>query len=68
MTEVESIAPKRVLITLGEVIKRLGVSRTTVWRLVKSGDFAPEYRVSAGKSHFDEAELNAWIDSRRVSL
>lgn len=67
MTTVQSIAPSRTLIPLEEVIKRTGVSRTTIWRLIRAKVFIPEYRIIPTKPMFSAEELESWIDSRRVA-
>jgi len=66
MTTVRSIAPSRTLIPIEEVVKRTGVSRTTIWRLIRSGVFISEYRIIPTKPLFSAEELDAWIDERRV--
>lgn len=41
-----------------------GISRTTAWRLQKTGDFPPPVVISPGRVGWRESELTAWKDSR----
>ena len=45
----------------------LGVSLTTLWRWTKRGDFPVAYRLSANATAFDEREVSAWLEGRRVT-
>ena len=55
------------MLTPAEVAERVGVSTATLrsWRWKKAG---PAYvKVSAQTVRYPEAELDAWLDSRRVA-
>ena len=52
------------LLTLAEVGARLGISRTSVWRLVRSGDL-PSVRITETLRRVDPDDLARWIDERR---
>lgn len=39
-----------------------GLSRTTIWRLVKSGKFPPPVELSKQKRAWPETELRKWND------
>lgn len=43
---------------------RVGISRTTAWRLQRSGDFPRPYVVSPGRVAYKESEVEAWKASR----
>jgi len=43
---------------------RVGISRTTAWRLQRSGDFPKPYVVSPGRVAYKESEVEAWKASR----
>lgn len=48
-------------------IKELtGLSRTTVWRLQKAGDFPAPVVISPGRVGWREREVMAWARSRRA--
>jgi prophage regulatory protein len=53
------------LIPVSEVVKRIGISRTTLWRLVQAGQFINSYRLSPGRVAFRLADVEAWIESRK---
>ncbi len=43
---------------------RVGISRTTAWRLQRAGDFPKPYVVSPGRVAYKESEVEAWKASR----
>lgn len=47
-----------------KVEPRVGISRTTAWRLQRSGDFPKPYVVSPGRVAYRESEVEAWKASR----
>jgi predicted DNA-binding transcriptional regulator AlpA len=47
-----------------KVEPRVGISRTTAWRLQKSGDFPKPYVISPGRVAYRESEVEAWKASR----
>ena len=46
------------------VTDRTSLSRTTIWRLVRRGEFPKPITVSPGRVAWSEAEVNAWIVAR----
>ncbi|MFN3511853.1 MAG: helix-turn-helix transcriptional regulator [Phenylobacterium sp.] len=57
-------APRGALLPWKKVEPRVGISRTTAWRMQKTGDFPTPYVVSPGRVAYREAEIDAWKDSR----
>lgn len=50
-----------------EVAAVLGVSRVSVWRYARRfPDFPKPYRLSNGATRWREAEIEAWLASRRA--
>jgi len=47
-----------------KVEPRVGISRTTAWRLQRAGDFPKPYVVSPGRVAYRESEVEAWKASR----
>lgn len=47
-----------------KVEPRVGISRTTAWRLQKTGDFPKPYVISPGRVAYRESEVEAWKASR----
>lgn len=43
---------------------RVGISRTTAWRLQRTGDFPKPYVMSPGRVAYRESEVEAWKASR----
>lgn len=52
------------ILRLPEVTERTGLSRTTIWRKERDGDFPQRVRLSANSVGWREAEVEAWIESR----
>lgn len=46
------------------VCERTGLSRTTIWRLVRRGEFPTPRRLSANAIGWIESEIDAWIATR----
>jgi predicted DNA-binding transcriptional regulator AlpA len=44
----------------------LGVSRATLWRLVRNGKFPSAIRISANRRGFVISEIADWIERRRA--
>ncbi|MEB0949541.1 helix-turn-helix transcriptional regulator [Citrobacter sedlakii] len=52
----------KTLIRLPEVIKRTGVSRTTIYRLIHKNSFPSPIKISEKTIAFVESEVNDWIE------
>ena len=56
------------VIRTSEVARRLGVSRTTLWRLRRTGDFPPPLRLGTATEHpllgWLERDVDDWLASR----
>ncbi len=50
-----------------EVVARTGLSRTTIWRLVRAGDFPKPVEISPKRVGFLEDEVVNWIEERRAA-
>jgi prophage regulatory protein len=53
------------LLRVKEVASFCGLSRATIWRLRRSGEFPPCYRVTAHTVVWRAEEIDGWIQSRR---
>ena len=59
---------KRKILRLKEVLDRTGLSRTTLWRRVKSGQFPPPVRLGGPDSRavgWLAEDLDDWFDDLR---
>lgn len=52
------------ILSIRTVCDRLGISRSTLWRLVRDGDFPRSIKLSTNRVGFDEQEIDAWIAQR----
>jgi prophage regulatory protein len=50
-----------------EVIHRVGVSGTTLWRMTRAGQFPLPVSLSPGSVGWHESEVDAWIASRPLT-
>jgi prophage regulatory protein len=53
------------LIRYPEAVKIVGISRPTIWRLIKKGEFPAPRVISAGAVGFSLSELHEFIGSRQ---
>lgn len=52
------------IIRLPEVMAETGLSRSSVYRLVQTGEFPPPIKLSIRASGWDKGEVDAWKQSR----
>lgn len=60
-------------IRVPEVLRKVGISRTTLYELIKRGSFPNKVKISLRSVAFVESEVDEWIekticDSRIVSI
>ena len=49
------------VIRLPETVKKTGLSRSTIYSLIKSGNFPKQVHLSVRTMGFFEADLDAWL-------
>ena len=52
-------------LTIKEVSELLGISVSTINRLVKKGDFPSKIKLSPGRKVFMKYQINEWIESKK---
>ncbi len=52
------------LIRTDEVVRRTGLSRTTIWRRERQGEFPARRRIGENSVGWLETEVDSWIESR----
>ena len=55
----------RPFLTIKEVSNLLGISISTINRLIKKGNFPPKIKLSPGRKVFMKKEIEVWIDNKR---
>ena len=60
-----SNSENRPFLTIKEVSKLIGLSVSTINRLIKKGDFPPKFKISQRRIVFMKKEIEEWINSRR---
>ena len=53
------------IITVNDVCQLIGKSRTTVWRWQGNGNMPPSFKLGPNSVGFYEADIIAWLESRR---
>ena len=51
------------LLSQPQVLERIGLGRTTLWRMEKAGEFPRRRQVSANRVMWIEAEVDLWIEA-----
>ena len=59
---------ERPFLTIKEVSKLLGISVSTINRLIKRGEFPRKIKVSPRKMVFMKCEINQWVKSKQVRI
>ena len=56
--------PDKKLLRLPEVLGCIGLSRSTVYQMIKAKEFPPQVRLGARAVAWDSAQVQAWIADR----
>ena len=59
---------ERPFLTIKEVSKLLGISVSTINRLIKKGEFPSKKQLSPRRLVFMKCEINQWIKSKQVKM
>jgi predicted DNA-binding transcriptional regulator AlpA len=52
------------ILRTADVVRRTGLSRTTLWRLERKGDFPTRVHLGLNSVGWRVEEIDAWIDRR----
>ena len=58
----------RPFLNIKEVSELLGISVSTINRLIKRGEFPPKVKISPRRMVFMKYHIQEWIDNRRSDL
>ena len=65
MTRADTITPTRdTYLRLPDVMAATGLSRPTIYRRIRSGEFPPNYSLGGHSVAWKRSEIEDWIDSR----
>jgi len=53
---------------MSRVLGMVGLSRTTIWRLERAGDFPKSISISPGRKAYRESEVYAWMTARAEAV
>jgi prophage regulatory protein len=62
-----TVTPTKRVLSQQAVLARVPVSRTTLWRMERAGDFPKRIQISANRIGWLEADVDAWLDERKAS-
>jgi len=62
-----TVTPTKRVLSQQAVLARVPVSRTTLWRMERAGDFPTRIQISANRIGWLEADVDAWLDERKAS-
>ncbi len=54
------------LVRSSEVVKKVGLSRVTIWRMEREGTFPKRRQIGPGSVGWLEHEVDEWIKSRKA--
>jgi len=54
------------LMSIEDLAVYLGDSKRTIYKYIASGDCPPYMRISAKNIKFDRADVDAWLESKKV--
>lgn len=57
--------PKNRFLRVRKILSRTGLSRTTIYKMMKDGAFPPNVSIGARSSAWLESEIEAWISARQ---
>lgn len=55
------------IISAHDLVARLSLSRSTLWRLVRRGELPRPLRLSPGRVGWLESDVRKWLESRRIT-
>ena len=67
MKDTKPRRPPHRILRKPDVLALVNVSATTLWRMVRRGDFPASFRISPGLVGWYETDVDLWIEERRRS-
>lgn len=52
------------VLRIPDVVRRTGISRTTIWRLERNGGFPQRLRLGPNSVGWSDEEIQKWIEER----
>lgn len=52
------------ILSAKEVTNKIGLSRTTIWRMERKGDFPQRIILSPGRVGWNSDEIDDWLETR----
>jgi predicted DNA-binding transcriptional regulator AlpA len=62
---VATATPKRRILDHDALLEIIPLSRTTLWRMERAGEFPRRIKVSKNRVGWFESDVAAWLDARR---
>ncbi len=58
------LAPGRTVLPIREVVRRIGLSRSTIYELIRRGEFPAPIQLTPNRVGWLSEEVDAWLVSR----
>ena len=52
------------MLSAREVVERVGLHRSTIWKAVRAGTFPAPHELAENKIGWPESTISTWLDSR----
>ena len=56
------------ILRTAEVVERIGLSRSTLWRLERASDFPERVHLGVNSVGWLETDIDSWLNNRRRGL
>lgn len=56
-----------ILMSVEELSEYLGESKRTIYRYIQTGDCPPYIRLTKKNIKFDKADVDAWLESKKIN-
>lgn len=56
-----------ILMSVEELAEYLGESKRTIYRYIQTGDCPPYIRLTKKNIKFDKADVDAWLESKKIN-
>lgn len=55
------------VLRLNEITKQVGLSRSTIYRLIANGDFPKPFKLGIASVGWDSIDIDQWIAGRKLA-
>jgi prophage regulatory protein len=63
---ISTVTPEKRALSHKAVLERVPVSRTTLWRLERAGQFPKRIQISPNRVAWLESDVDSWLEGRKA--